>query len=241
MWRSASRRFREMMRAVLAIAVMIPLVVGCATSPNQEDTAETPPIPAWQGIGMVPVPAGIRQAIEQELIRHDPQRIPSVYRLYGDFSAYAFAVSTPGPATAALDFLTRNGESGDLSWQWALTTTIPSEPRAESDMPPGFNAPLPGGPYVGSVTTGPAGTTSYALYISPDVIIVAGKSDRPAIPAGHQSIRHLDNGRIHIDGQDTSIVVASREKDSSFVAVSGPEPYRDRIIDLIDWDHWALR
>ncbi len=230
------------MRAAFAVAVMIPLIVGCATSSDREDTAETfPPTPAWREIGTVPVPADIRQAIEQELIRHDPQRLPSAYRLYGDFSAYAFAISTPGPATAALDFLTRNGESGDLSWQWALTTTIPSEPRAESDMPPGFNAPLPGGPYVGSVTTGPAGKASYSLYISLDVIIVTGQSNRPAIPAGDQSIRRLDNGRTRIDGQDTSIVVASGETRSSFVAVSGPEAYRQRIIDTIDWYHLASR
>ncbi len=230
------------MRAVLAVAVMIPLVMGCATSSNREDIVETPlPTPDWREIGTVPVPADIRQAIEHQLILHDPQRIPSEYRLYGAFSNYAFAVSTPGPATAALDFLTRDGESGDLSWQWALTTTIPPEPRAESDTPPGFNAPLPGGPFVGSTTTGPAGTTSYGLYISRDVIIVAGHIDQPAIPAGDQDIQHVDNGRIRIDGQDMSIVVASREKDSSFVAVSGPEPYRRRIIDLIDWDHPALR
>jgi hypothetical protein len=231
-----------MMRATLVVAVMIPLVIGCATSPDREGTAETPPpIPGWREIGTVPVPADIRRAIEQDHIRHDPQRIPSAYRLYGDLSTYAFAVSTPGPATAALDFLTRDGESGEVSWQSALTVSIPPEPRAERDTPPGFNAPLPGGPFVGSTTTGPAGTTGYGLYISPDVIIVTGQSDLPAMPAGDQNIQHLGNGRTRIDGQNTSIVVASGETSSSFGAVSGSEPYRQRIIDLIDWDHWALR
>lgn len=233
-----------MMRAAFAIAVMIPLVVGCASSSGREDTDETPPpTPAWREIGTVPVPADIRQVIEHHMILNVPQRISSDYRLYGDFSNYAFAVSTPGPATAALDFLTRDGESGDLSWKWVLTTTIPPEPRAKlgPHAPFGFNAPLPGGPYVASTTTGPAGRTSYSLHISPDVIIVVGQSDLPAIPAGDQDIRHLDNGRTRIDGQSTSVVVASGETGSSFVAVSGPESYRQRIIDTIDWDYLASR
>lgn len=231
------------MHVMLSIAVMISLVVGCASSSDREETVETQPLPVSRDIGTVPVPNDIRQVMEQHLIMQDPQRIPSHYRLYGDFTNYAFTVSTTDPATAALDFLTREGKFGDLSWQWGLTTTIPPEPRADigPHAPPGFKAPLPGGPYAASTTTGPAGNTSYALYVSPNVIIVAGHSDHLAKPAGEQGIQHLEDGRTRIDYQDTSIAVTNGETDSSFVAVSGPEAYRQQIIDLIDWDHLAFQ
>src|SRR5918911_665823 len=109
---------------------------------------------------------------------------------------------------------------------------IPPEPSAElgPHAPSGFTAPLPGGPYVASTMNGPAGSANYTLYISSDVIIVAGHSDRPAILRGVEGIKTQDSGRTRIDNQYTSIVVANGTTGSSFVAVAGPETARRQII-----------
>ncbi len=183
-WGSASRRFRETMRAVLAIAMIVPLVAGCAISSNREDPVETPPPPAWRDIGTVPVPTDIRQVIEQKMILHDPQRIPSNYRLYGDFTNYAFTVSTADPATATLDFLTRDSESGGLSWQWELTTTIPPEPRADlgPHAPSGFAAPLPG--------------IAISLLSQPEI-----KASSPWTTSGHALITRIRRSRLLVERQ----------------------------------------